>query len=69
MIDVGDFHLLIDPFITGNPTPPVKAVEVKPDFILISHGHGDHLGDTAEIAKRGGATVISNYEIHNWLLG
>jgi len=61
MIDVGDFHLLIDPFITGNPMAPVKAEDVKADFVLVSHGHGDHLGDTLEIAKRSGSMVISNF--------
>jgi L-ascorbate metabolism protein UlaG (beta-lactamase superfamily) len=69
LIKTGDAGLLIDPFITGNPTAPVKAQEVRADFILVSHGHGDHLGDTVDIARRTGATVISNFEIHNWLIG
>jgi L-ascorbate metabolism protein UlaG (beta-lactamase superfamily) len=51
----------------GNPLAPVNAEEVEADFILVSHGHGDHLGDTLEIAKRTGATVVSNFEIKNWL--
>jgi L-ascorbate metabolism protein UlaG (beta-lactamase superfamily) len=55
--------LLIDPFLSGNPVAPVKADQVKADFILVSHGHGDHLGDTVDIAKRTGATVLSNFEI------
>jgi L-ascorbate metabolism protein UlaG (beta-lactamase superfamily) len=69
LIRTGDAGLLIDPFITGNPTAPVKAQEVRADFILVSHGHGDHLGDTVDIARRTGAAVISNFEIHNWLIG
>ncbi len=69
LIKAGGADLLIDPFITGNPTAPVKAQEVRADFILVSHGHGDHLGDTVDIARRTGATVISNFEIHNWLIG
>src|SRR5262249_1153618 len=60
-------HLLIDPFLTGNPKAAAKADEVRADFILVSHGHGDHLGDTIPIAKRTGATVICNYEISEWL--
>jgi L-ascorbate metabolism protein UlaG (beta-lactamase superfamily) len=68
LIRAGDSDLLIDPFITGNPTAPVKAQDVKADFILVSHGHGDHVGDTVDIARRTGATVISNFEIHNWLI-
>jgi L-ascorbate metabolism protein UlaG (beta-lactamase superfamily) len=46
----------------------VAAAEVEADYILVSHGHGDHVGDTVEIAGRTGAMVISNFEIHNWLL-
>src|SRR5437660_2218960 len=59
--------LLVDPFLTGNPAAAVKAAEVLPDFILISHGHGDHVGDAVAIAKRTGAMVIANYEISEWL--
>jgi len=69
LIDTGDAKLLIDPFITGNPTATIKSEDIAADYILVSHGHGDHLGDTEDIAKRTGAMVISNYEIHNWLIG
>jgi L-ascorbate metabolism protein UlaG (beta-lactamase superfamily) len=58
--------ILIDPFLTGNPAAAVKADEVSADFILVSHGHGDHVGDTVAIAKRTGATVVANYEIAGW---
>ncbi len=61
--------LLIDPFLTGNPAAAVQADKVEADTILISHGHGDHVGDTVAIAQRTGATVISNYEICAWLAG
>ena len=64
---VGGKTLLFDPFITGNEL--AKAIDVKTvpaDYILISHGHGDHLGDAADIAKRTGATIVSNYEITVW---
>ncbi len=61
------FNLLVDPFFTGNPTAPVKASEVSADYILVTHGHGDHVGDTVEIAKRCNATVIANAEISGWL--
>lgn len=67
-IDVGGTHLLIDPFLTGNPLADVAAEEVDADYILISHGHGDHVGDAVAIAKRTGAMTISNFEIHDWLL-
>ncbi len=59
--------VLIDPFLTGNPRAAVSADEVPADLILISHGHGDHVGDAVAIAKRTGATVASNYEISLWL--
>lgn len=67
LITSGKHRLLIDPFLTGSPTAPVKASDVAADFILLSHGHGDHVGDAIDIAKRTGATVISNYEISQWL--
>lgn len=66
-IQSGNYHILVDPFISGNPTAPVKEEELKADFILVSHGHGDHVGDTVSIAKRNNALVISNFEIANWL--
>jgi L-ascorbate metabolism protein UlaG (beta-lactamase superfamily) len=58
--------ILIDPFLTGNPAAAVKPDEVSADFILVSHGHGDHVGDTVAIAKRTGATVVANYEMAGW---
>jgi len=61
-------NILIDPFLTGNPKAAISAAEVPADFILISHGHGDHVGDSVEIAERTGATVIANYEIAQWLI-
>lgn len=60
-------HLLIDPFLTGNPKTKITAGNVKADFILVSHGHSDHIGDTVAIAKRTGALVICNAEISGWL--
>ena len=60
-------NLLIDPFLTGNPTAPLSADQTSAEFILVSHGHGDHLGDTLNIAKRTGALVISNFEIANYV--
>src|SRR5437588_1323256 len=66
-IDTEGRHLLIDPFLTGNPAAATKAEEVPADFILVSHGHGDHVGDTVDIAQRTGATAVCNYEISGWL--
>lgn len=60
-------RLIIDPFLSGNAMADVTPEDVQPDYILISHAHGDHLGDAVPIAKRTGATVISNYEIANYM--
>lgn len=65
-IETSNGNILIDPFFTGNPSAPITADQAKPDFILISHGHGDHLGDAVPIAKRTGALIISNYEIASY---
>jgi L-ascorbate metabolism protein UlaG (beta-lactamase superfamily) len=59
--------ILVDPFLDDSPTAPVKAKDVEADFILVSHGHFDHIADAAQIANRTGATVVSNYEITTWL--
>ena len=59
----GGATLLIDPFLTGNPLAAVSADEVEADYILVSHAHGDHLGDAVAIAQRTGATIVSNHEI------
>jgi len=65
-IETGGKRLLIDPFFTGNPATEVKPDSVSADYILISHGHGDHVGDAVDIAKRTNATIISNAEICSW---
>src|SRR3954470_11812430 len=67
--DVSDpgITLLIDPFLSGNPKAAVSADDVNPDVILLTHGHGDHYGDTVDIAKRTGATVVALVEIANEL--
>ncbi len=66
-IRAGDYRLLLDPFLNDNPLSPVKADEVAADFILVSHGHGDHLGDAVAIAQRTGATVVGIFEVCEWL--
>ncbi|MBI3361393.1 MAG: metal-dependent hydrolase [Chloroflexi bacterium] len=65
-LEAGGKRLLIDPFFSGNPAASLRPDEVTADYILISHGHGDHVGDAVAIAKRTGATVIGNFEICNW---
>ncbi len=55
--------ILIDPFITGNPVATLKAEDLSPTHIILTHGHGDHLGDAMDISKRTGAPIISTFEI------
>ena len=66
-IETAGSTILFDPFLNDSPTAPLKADAVKADFILLSHGHEDHLGDTVAIAKRTGATVLANFEVSEWL--
>jgi L-ascorbate metabolism protein UlaG (beta-lactamase superfamily) len=61
--------VLIDPFLTGNPKAAASAEEVAADAILLTHGHGDHIGDTVAIAKRTGASVLAIVEIAEELRG
>ena len=65
----GSTTVLTDPFLTGNPKAAVSAGEVDPDVILLTHGHADHLGDTVDIAKRTGATVLAIVELANEIAG
>ncbi|MFM8322675.1 MAG: metal-dependent hydrolase [Chloroflexota bacterium] len=66
-LEVDGFHVLVDPFFTGNPKASTSADRVSADYILVSHGHGDHIGDTLAIARRTQALVITNHEIAGWL--
>jgi len=61
--------ILIDPFLDNNPTSPVKSDEVKADYIITTHGHGDHIGDAFKIAKRCGSTFICVDELANYYMG
>jgi L-ascorbate metabolism protein UlaG (beta-lactamase superfamily) len=62
-ISGGGADVLVDPFLTGNPKAAASADELPADVILLTHGHGDHLGDTVAIAKRTGATVVAIVEL------
>jgi len=68
-LDFDGIKVLIDPYLSGNPVAPIKPEEAQADFILVTHGHGDHLGDTIAIAQRTRAVAISNAEISTWLQG
>jgi L-ascorbate metabolism protein UlaG (beta-lactamase superfamily) len=67
-VEVNDKHILFDPYITPNELAKnINVDEVKADYILITHGHHDHIDDAIAIAKRTGAKIISNFEICLWL--
>lgn len=65
--EIDEQVVLVDPFLKGNPQAPLTAEQAQADFILVTHGHSDHVGDSVAIAKRTGAVVISNAEICGWL--
>lgn len=66
-VQVAGKHLLFDPFITGNAlAKDIDVNSIRADYILVSHGHDDHVGDTIAIAKRTNAVVISAYEVGEW---
>lgn len=62
----GSYDILIDPFITGNPSATIREGDINPTHIILTHAHGDHLGDTIAIAKRTGAHVITTFELGNY---
>jgi L-ascorbate metabolism protein UlaG (beta-lactamase superfamily) len=66
-IETAGKTVLLDPFLDESPVAPVKAADVRADFVLVSHGHFDHIADAAAIAKRTGATVLANFEVSEWL--
>ncbi len=66
-LEAGGNKILVDPFFTNNPAATISAREVQADFILVTHGHFDHVGDVVDIARRTGAMVISNFEIAEWV--
>ena len=67
-IEAGGKKLLFDPFISPNPmAAAIDITTLKPDYILVSHGHGDHVADLLAIQKNSGAIVICIAEIAGWL--
>jgi len=66
-VTAGGKRLLFDPFVTPNPlAEKIDAKKIEADFILVSHGHGDHVADVVDIAARTGATVIAPFEVGSW---
>jgi L-ascorbate metabolism protein UlaG (beta-lactamase superfamily) len=67
LIEADGKTVAVDPFLTGNPKAACSADDINPGTILLTHAHNDHVGDTVDIAKRTGATVISTFELGEWL--
>ena len=63
LLEDGNHRVIIDPFLTHNPKGAVSAENIEVDHILVTHGHGDHFGDTEAIARRCDATVVANFEL------
>ncbi len=67
LLDDGLHRILIDPFISGNPNAPVKVKDISVDYIVLTHAHGDHLGDAIEIAKKCKAMIIAVNELAKYI--
>jgi L-ascorbate metabolism protein UlaG (beta-lactamase superfamily) len=63
LIEDDEHSVIIDPFLADNPQAPVKPEDVNVDAILVTHGHGDHFGDTVAIAENNKALVVANFEL------
>ena len=66
-VQTGEHDLLIDPFLTGNDKAVDKPEDFSPSYVLLTHAHGDHFGDTESIAERSGATVVASFEVVTYL--
>ncbi|WP_059053269.1 metal-dependent hydrolase [Paenibacillus senegalimassiliensis] len=66
-VNTGKFQLIIDPFLTGNPEAGAAADDIKADFILLTHGHSDHVGDAESIARRNNAPILAIVELADYL--
>src|SRR5207302_9079318 len=61
-------RIYVDPFLNGNPKcPEPELVPERADVVAVTHGHGDHVGDTVDIAKKHGSTVVALVELSAWL--
>jgi L-ascorbate metabolism protein UlaG (beta-lactamase superfamily) len=66
-IETGGKTIIIDPFITGNGLTDLTVEDIKPDVIILTHGHNDHVGDTVQLAKENDSLVIANDELSTYL--
>jgi len=62
-VETNGTHILIDPFLTGNPQAVESIEDIECDAVLVSHAHSDHIGDAIAISKRNGAVLVATYEL------
>ncbi|MBW4839701.1 MAG: metal-dependent hydrolase [Paenibacillaceae bacterium] len=67
LVDTGKHRLVIDPFLTGNPVAAVAADDIQVDYVLLTHGHSDHIADAESIARRNNAPIIAIVELADYL--
>lgn len=68
LVELSDKNILFDPFITPNElAKDINIDDIKADYILLSHGHGDHIADCVQIAKKNNSTVVGGFEVVNWV--
>lgn len=67
-LEIGGVNIVTDPFMSPNPNCSIDPMDVKCDWMLITHGHGDHVTDAVAIANNTGCKVVANYEVANWLI-
>ena len=65
-VENNKYYILFDPFLSGNPTAKTKPEDLKCDFVILTHGHGDHISDAITVSKNNNATIISSFEIANY---
>lgn len=65
-VENGKHKIIIDPFLSGNDKAAAKPTDIKVQYVLLTHGHGDHVGDAVQIAKANDATIVANFELANY---
>ncbi|MNX30252.1 metal-dependent hydrolase [compost metagenome] len=65
-VDTGEYKFIIDPFLSGNPLATASAEDIEVDYVLLTHGHSDHIGDAELIARRNNATIVGIVELANY---
>jgi len=69
LVDTEKHRLIIDPFLTGNPSAAVAADDIQVDYVLLTHGHSDHIADAESIARRNNAPILAIVELADYFAG